>query len=98
MPGHEQQRPQRRADEPDEAPGPVPAAAATKEGLDDDIDSVLDEIDALQGTTLLSVLRQLRSGYPGRPRGFPWSLVLCGMRDVRDYALAALSTVAFGLV
>jgi prokaryotic ubiquitin-like protein Pup len=45
MPGQEQQRPQRREDEPDEALAPVPTAAATKEGLDDDIDSVLDEID-----------------------------------------------------
>jgi ubiquitin-like protein Pup len=46
MPGQEQQRPQRREDEPDEAPAPVPTGgAATKEGLDDDIDSVLDEID-----------------------------------------------------
>ncbi len=30
MPGQEQQRPQRREDEPDEAPAPVPAGAATK--------------------------------------------------------------------
>jgi ubiquitin-like protein Pup len=45
MPGQEQQRPVRREDEPDEAPAPVPQGAATKEGLDDDIDSVLDEID-----------------------------------------------------
>jgi prokaryotic ubiquitin-like protein Pup len=45
VPGHEQQCPQRREDEPDDGAGPAPAAAATKEGLDDDIDSVLDEID-----------------------------------------------------
>ncbi|WP_437766290.1 ATP-binding protein [Sorangium sp. So ce281] len=45
----------------------------------------LDEIDALQGTTLVSVLRQLRSGYPGRPHGFPHALALIGLRDVRDY-------------
>ncbi len=45
----------------------------------------LDEIDALENETLLSVLRQLRNGFRNRPRGFPWSLGLIGMRDVRDY-------------
>ncbi len=45
----------------------------------------LDEIDALENETLLSVLRQLRDGFRNRPRGFPWSLGLIGMRDVRDY-------------
>jgi len=45
----------------------------------------LDEIDALLDDTLLSVLRQLRSGYPARPRQFPASVALIGLRDVRDY-------------
>ncbi|GAB3677595.1 ubiquitin-like protein Pup [Angustibacter aerolatus] len=46
MAGQEQTRPQRREDEPDDVPAPAaPQGAATKEGLDDDIDSVLDEID-----------------------------------------------------
>ncbi|MCU0493340.1 MAG: ATP-binding protein [Chloroflexaceae bacterium] len=49
----------------------------------------LDEIDALQNETLLSVLRQLRDGYPSRPQGFPWSLGLVGLRDVRDYKMAS---------
>jgi hypothetical protein len=49
----------------------------------------LDEIDALENTTLLSVLRQLRSGYMGRPGAFPQSLALIGMRDVRDYKVAS---------
>jgi type II secretory pathway predicted ATPase ExeA len=31
----------------------------------------IDEIDALQDETLIAVLRQLRSGYPNRPQGFP---------------------------
>lgn len=48
----------------------------------------LDEIDALSDETLISVLRQLRSGYPNRPQGFPHSLALIGMRDVRDYKIA----------
>ena len=48
---------------------------------------LIDEIDALVGDTLLSVLRQLRAGYPGRPGRFPQSVVLCGVRDVRDYRI-----------
>ena len=48
---------------------------------------LLDEVDALLGDSLLSVLRQLRSGYGDRPEGFPQSVVLCGLRDVRDYRL-----------
>ena len=45
----------------------------------------LDEIDSLQDEALISILRQLRSGFPNRPHGFPHSLGLIGMRDVRDY-------------
>ncbi|HEU5159479.1 MAG TPA: hypothetical protein VFU43_20955 [Streptosporangiaceae bacterium] len=48
-----------------------------------------DEIDALRGTSLISVLRQLRGGYTGRRHDFPYSVVLCGLRDVRDYKAAA---------
>ncbi len=35
------------------------------------------------------MLRQIRSGYPNRPQGFPQSLALVGMRDVRDYKYAS---------
>ena len=45
---------------------------------------LLDEVDRLVGDTLLSVLRQLREGYDGRPKPFPHSVVLCG-RYVSDY-------------
>jgi hypothetical protein len=34
-------------------------------------------------------LRQLRAGYTARPEPFPVSVVLCGLRDVRDYKAAA---------
>ncbi|MCX4241211.1 ATP-binding protein [Paraliomyxa miuraensis] len=47
----------------------------------------LDEIDALQGPLLVSVLRQLRDGYPDHPHDFPHALALVGLRDVRDYKL-----------
>jgi hypothetical protein len=49
----------------------------------------LDEIDALLDEALLSVLRQLRAGYSGRPGRFPQSVALIGLRDVRDYRIRA---------
>ena len=48
---------------------------------------LIDEIDSLVGDTLISVLRQLRAGYARRPATFPQSIVLCGVRDVRDYRI-----------
>src|SRR5215470_16035515 len=48
-----------------------------------------DEIDALRGASLISVLSQLRGGYDRRPYAFPASVVLCGLRDVRDYKAAS---------
>ena len=48
---------------------------------------LIDEIDALVGDTLLSVLRQLRAGYDKRPGSFPQSVILCGVRDIRDYRI-----------
>lgn len=53
---------------------------------------LIDEIDSLIGDTLLSVLRQLRSGYDKRPNNFPQSIVLCGVRDVRDYRIHSKRT------
>ena len=47
----------------------------------------IDEIDALRDETLLSVLRQLRSGYLDRPDHFPQSIALVGLRDIRDYRI-----------
>ena len=48
---------------------------------------IIDEIDALVGDSLISVLRQIRSGYSDRPAAFPQSVILCGVRDVRDYRI-----------
>ncbi|MBF0237709.1 MAG: ATP-binding protein [SAR324 cluster bacterium] len=47
----------------------------------------MDEVDSLIGHGLISVLRQLRSGYSMRPKGFPHSICLIGLRDLRDYRL-----------
>ena len=52
---------------------------------------LVDEIDSLVGDTLLSVLRQLRASYHLRPQRFPQSVVLCGVRDVRDYRIHSRS-------
>ncbi len=49
----------------------------------------IDEIDSLQDETLISVLRQLRDGYRSRPKNFPSSVGLIGLRDVRDYKVAS---------
>ena len=48
---------------------------------------LIDEIDTLVGDTLISVLRQLRASYDRRPHQFPQSVILCGVRDVRDYRI-----------
>ncbi len=47
----------------------------------------IDEIDALLDDVLISILRQLRDGYQGRPKHFPVSVALVGLRDVRDYKI-----------
>lgn len=48
---------------------------------------LLDEVDALVGDTLISLLRQIRAGYAQRPEFFPQAIILCGVRDVRDYRM-----------
>ena len=55
--------------------------------LDKPLILLIDEIDALVGDTLVSVLRQLRSGYQNRPEKFPQSVILCGLRDIKDYRI-----------
>lgn len=61
-----------------------------------------DEIDGLTGTSLVSVLSQLRSGYTTNQGAFPHSVALCGLRDVRDWNIKAaslrLSDFTFGEV
>ena len=55
---------------------------------------LLDEVDALVGDTLIALLRQLRAGYPKRPTHFPQTVILCGVRDLRDYRIHASSEKA----
>lgn len=76
---------------PEAAPGSLLSAAlsAWVERCPRPLVLFFDEIDALRGASLISVLRQLRGGFTGRRQGFPHSVVLCGLRDVRDYKAAA---------
>jgi hypothetical protein len=63
------------------------ALSLLSQNLDKPLVLFIDEIDSLVGDTLVSVLRQLRAGYESRPQEFPISVVLCGVRDVRDYRI-----------
>ncbi len=57
------------------------------ENSDKPVILIIDEIDSLVGDTLISILRQLRSGYEKRPDHFPLSIILCGVRDIQDYRI-----------
>ena len=51
---------------------------------------LFDEVDTLEGETVISFLRQLRGGFASRGVGtFPISIALVGMRDLKDYITAA---------
>jgi len=47
----------------------------------------IDEADSLMDELFLALLRQLRAGFEARPKGFPHSIALIGLRDVRDYKI-----------
>ena len=56
---------------------------------------LFDEADVLEGEILISFLRQLRTGFSVRGVGkFPISVVLVGMRDLKDYITAAKDGIA----
>ena len=50
---------------------------------------LLDEVDALYDDVLISTLRQLRDGFQSRPKHFPQSIALVGLRDIRDFRMRA---------
>ncbi|MBM4366106.1 MAG: AAA family ATPase [Deltaproteobacteria bacterium] len=90
-----------RADFPPEwqPPSPAPAAegdtlAAYLSGWAEKLAPLhlvlfLDEADVVVDDCLVSLLRQLRSGFHLRPRAAPASVALVGMRDLRDYLVTA---------
>ena len=56
---------------------------------------LFDEVDVLEGESLISFLRQLRGGFADRGIGkFPASIALVGMRDLKDYLTASKGGVA----
>jgi AAA-like domain len=50
---------------------------------------LIDEADSLWNDVMVSFLRQLRDGFQNRPKGFPQSIALVGLRDIREYRLKA---------
>jgi len=76
---------------PESAPmsGLGTALAAWAEAAPRPLVLFMDEIDALSDETLVSALRQFRSGFQDRPGHFPWCIGLVGMRDIRDYLMKA---------
>jgi hypothetical protein len=50
---------------------------------------LIDEADSLWDDVMVSFLRQLRDGFQNRPQGFPKSIALVGLRDIREYRLKA---------
>ncbi|MBW7877500.1 MAG: ATP-binding protein [Candidatus Cloacimonetes bacterium] len=48
---------------------------------------IIDEIDSMAGESLIALLRQLRAGYALRPNAFPQSIILNGVRDLKDYRI-----------
>ena len=56
---------------------------------------LFDEVDVLEGETIISFLRQLRGGFASRGVGkFPISIALVGMRDLKDYITASKGGIA----
>jgi hypothetical protein len=64
-----------------------PFFSLLSERLDKPLILMIDEIDSLIGDTLISVLRQIRAGYDTRPDNFPSTIILCRVRDIRDYRI-----------
>ncbi len=45
----------------------------------------IDEIDSIFDDKMVATLRQLRNGFQLRPKDFPKSVALIGLRDIREY-------------
>jgi len=49
---------------------------------------VIDEIDTLARLPFFNVIAQIRGGYPNRGKFFPHSILLAGLRSLRDHDIA----------
>ncbi len=57
-----------------------------------------DEIDGLVEDSLVSLLKQLRTGYTKRPELFPQSICLIGVRNLQDYKLQSVDEIEKGVL
>jgi hypothetical protein len=57
-----------------------------------------DEIDGLVENTLISLLKQLRTGYTNRPGHFPQVICLIGVRNLQDYKLTSMEDEEKGIL
>ncbi len=57
-----------------------------------------DEFDGLVGDTLITLLKQFRTGYTNRPKNFPQTICLIGVRDLRDYKIKTKEQEALGVL
>ncbi len=57
-----------------------------------------DEVDGLVETSLIFLLKQLRTGYTTRPKHFPQSVCLIGVRNLEDYKLQSLAEQEKGIL
>jgi hypothetical protein len=84
-----------------------------KEELGDEVSSLLrfwsessskplaiffDEFDGLMGDSLIALLKQFRSGYSKRPKHFPQTICLIGVRDLRDYKIKTKTQEELGIL
>ncbi len=58
-----------------------------------------DEFDGLVGNSLISILKQFRTGHSDdRPENFPQSICLIGVRDLRDYKIKTKKQEELGVL
>ena len=57
-----------------------------------------DEFDGLVGDSLITLLKQFRTGYTNRPKYFPQTICLIGIRDLRDYKIKTNSQEELGVL
>ena len=57
-----------------------------------------DEFDGLVGNSLITLLKQFRTGYTNRPEHFPQTICLIGVRDLRDYKVKTKEQEELGVL
>ena len=57
-----------------------------------------DEFDVLAGDSLITFLTQFRTGHTDRPKDFPQTICLVGVRDLRDYKIKTKQQEELGVL